>query len=251
VLLLGYQISTLYPELPVEKQTIINTINPHSYCVAKKDDLFRKALRQAEILIPDGFGIVLAAKMICRQRIARIAGSDIHQRFLDDAQRKSLKVFYLGSSERTLQRIAERVNMEYPSIQVNTYSPPYKPVFSGEENLEMIRIVNNFAPDILFVGMTAPKQEKWVHEHKAALNVKVICAIGAVFDFYAGTVHRPGIFWQRIGLEWMPRLICEPRRLWRRTLISMPLFLLDVLIEMLSRNADTAAKGMQNFTSSN
>lgn len=249
MLLLGYQISTLYPELPVEKQTIINTLNPHSYCVAKKDDLFRKALRQAEILIPDGFGIVLAVKMICRQRIARIAGSDIHQRFLDDAQQKSLKVFYLGSSKRTLQRIAERVNLEYPDVQVNTYSPPYKPEFSDKDNRNMIRIINNFAPDILFVGMTAPKQEKWVYQHKTELNVKVICSIGAVFDFFAGTVKRPGIFWQKMGLEWLPRLVCEPRRLWRRTVISMPLFLTDVLMELISGNSRQGTKEMQNITS--
>ena len=89
----------------------------------------------------------------------------------------------------------------------------------------MISAVNSFAPDALFVGMTAPKQEKWVHEHRDRLNAPLICPVGAVFDFYAGTVRRSGEFWIRMGLEWLPRLIREPKRLWRRNFISTPLFL--------------------------
>ena len=97
----------------------------------------------------------------------------------------------------------------------------------------MINAVNEFNPDVLFVGMTAPKQEKWVYENRHLINAPVICSIGAVFDFYAGTVKRPGKFWISIGLEWLPRLLREPRRLWRRTFISTPLFIWFVLREKL------------------
>jgi N-acetylglucosaminyldiphosphoundecaprenol N-acetyl-beta-D-mannosaminyltransferase len=97
----------------------------------------------------------------------------------------------------------------------------------------MIDAINQSKSDVLFVGMTAPKQEKWVYENRDLINTPVICSIGAVFDFYAGTVKRPSKFWISIGLEWLPRLLKEPRRLWRRTLISTPLFVWFVLLEKL------------------
>ena len=97
----------------------------------------------------------------------------------------------------------------------------------------MVEAVNNFKPQILFVGMTAPKQEKWVYTHKSQLDAKIICSIGAVFDFYAGTVKRPGKFWIQLGLEWFPRLLREPKRLWRRNFVSTPLFLWDVCLEKI------------------
>ncbi|WP_158837703.1 WecB/TagA/CpsF family glycosyltransferase [Polaribacter sp. L3A8] len=208
---------------------IINTINPHSYCEAKKDNLFSKALNESDVILPDGTGIVLAAKVIQGKTIKKIAGADLHQFLLEKAQAKKLNVFYLGASENTLGLIRERVRKEFPAITVNTYSPPYKPAFSLEDNENMIAAVNKFNPDILFVGMTAPKQEKWVDTNKAFLNVKVITCIGAVFDFYAGTVKRSSPFWIKLGLEWLPRLLKEPKRLWRRNFVSTPLFLLDLV----------------------
>ena len=101
-------------------------------------------------------------------------------------------------------------------------------ILSKEDSKYMINAVNAFKTDILFVGMTAPKQEKWVEVNKKELSVTVISSIGAVFDFYAGTVKRSGSFWINLGLEWFPRLIKEPKRLWRRNFISTPLFLLSL-----------------------
>ena len=87
----------------------------------------------------------------------------------------------------------------------------------------------NFQPDILFVGMTAPKQEKWVHIFKENLNAKVICSVGAVFDFYSGNIHRSSEFWIRLNMEWLPRLIKEPRRLFYRNFVSTPKFIIEVI----------------------
>ena len=94
--------------------------------------------------------------------------------------------------------------------------------------------INSFQPDVLFVGMTAPKQEKWVYQFKNQLNVKVIASVGAVFDFYAGMIKRPGKFWISLGLEWLPRFFREPKRLWRRNLISTPSFICIVIREKFS-----------------
>ena len=115
------------------------------------------------------------------------------------------------------------------------YSPPFKEVFSEEENRAMIEAVNRAGPDVLWVGMTAPKQEKWIYQNKDRLNVKFIGAIGAVFDFYAGTVKRPHPWFLDHGLEWLPRLLGEPRRLWKRMFVSAPLFMARVFAERIRR----------------
>ena len=134
------------------------------------------------------------------------------------------RCFYLGSSERTLRKITNRIKRQYPNIILGTYSPPYKPQFSDEDNEQMIAAVNSFKPDVLFVGMTAPKQETWAFEHKNNLDAKIICSIGAVFDFFAGTVRRPSKFWINLGLEWFIRLLKEPKRMSRRYLYYGPVF---------------------------
>lgn len=233
--ILSYEINTEVPKYSSNVQIIINTINPHSYCVARTDIIFRQALEASDILLPDGVGIVYAAKFLNGEKINRITGADLHLHLLREAQDKRLRVFYMGAHPQTLQILEAKVKKEYPAVQVSTYSPPYKSEFSKDDSLQMISAVNAFSPDILFVGMTAPKQEKWVYKHKNELNARMICSIGAVFGFYTGITKRPGIFWQKIGLEWLPRLLREPKRLWRRTFISTPCFLLDVLKAKLSR----------------
>ncbi len=220
-----------YPlsEIHYGDRCIINTINPHSYCEAKKDEVFSDALRNCDVLLPDGSGIVLAAKVLNGKRIKKIAGADLHQFLLKNANRKSQKVFYLGSEVSTLRLIQKRINNEFPNIEVESFSPPYKEKFSDKETATMLSEIKKFQPDILFVGMTAPKQEKWVFMNQAKIKVHTIASIGAVFDFYAGTVKRSGPIWIKLGLEWLPRLVKDPIRLWRRNFISNPLFLLDLI----------------------
>lgn len=215
--------------LPSSEKVLINTINPHSYCVAEKDEVFRSALKSSDILLPDGIGIVMAARFLKGKQIRKIAGADLHQHCLEKANTEGKKVFYLGASQNTLDKITERLKLDYANVSVQSFSPPYKTIFSDDENKTMIEKVNAFEPDFLFIGMTAPKQEKWVFEHKNELNAKVICSIGAVFDFYAGTVKRPHPFWIKIGLEWFVRFVKEPKRLAQRNLVSMPRFIWVVL----------------------
>lgn len=229
--LLGYGISEFIPELGHETQIIINTINPHSYCEAKADAQFQQALQASDVLLPDGIGIVFAAKWLVGKKIPKIAGSDLHAHLIQKANKEGLKIFYLGASQDTLQKIQNRLVKEQPNCSAGFYSPPFKAEFSQEENTQMLAAIHAFAPDILFVGMTAPKQEKWVHAHKSQINARIICSIGAVFDFYAGTVKRSHPIWIKMGLEWLPRLLREPRRLARRNFISTPRFIFSVFKE--------------------
>jgi N-acetylglucosaminyldiphosphoundecaprenol N-acetyl-beta-D-mannosaminyltransferase len=209
---------------------IINTINAHSYIVAKNDPVFECALKSSTILIPDGSGIVLAAKQINGQSIKKIAGADLHKFLLDKIDKINGKVFYMGASQNTLNKIEKRIKLEYPNVLVESYSPPFKPTFSKDDNDIIINRINEFQPDVLFIGMTAPKQEKWLHEHKQNLDFKVASCIGAVFDFYAGTVERPSELWIKLHLEWLGRFLKEPKRMWRRNFVSTPLFLIDVFL---------------------
>lgn len=139
-------------------------------------------------------------------------------------------VMFMGSSEKVLDLIVKRAAKVYPHLKVVTYSPPYKPEFSEEDNKAIIDAINTADPDLLWIGMTAPKQEKWTFSHWDELNIHChVGTIGAVFDFFAGTVERAPVWWQLHGLEWLYRLLKEPKRMWRRYIIGNALFLFNVI----------------------
>lgn len=237
--ILGYDVNTisvgvfedqLFQSLQMEKNTWLACFNPHSYALALKDEMFSRGLKSADWLVPDGAGVVLASRLLGGRIKNRITGSDVfaglHKRMNATG---NMSVFFLGSTEETLARIRERMACDYPNINVaGTYSPPFKDIFSQAEVDNMIDAVNTAEPDVLWVGMTAPKQEKFIFENRELLKVKFVAAVGAVFDFYAESVKRSHPWFQNHGLEWLPRLIREPGRLWKRTFISAPVFLLHV-----------------------
>ena len=227
-----------------EGKLLINTINAHSFNTAKKDQLFADALTNGDVLIPDGVSIVKACKWIKAksQPKERIAGWDLFSFEMEKLERESEElrtkseeskiVMFMGSSQKVLDLIVKRAAVDYPHLKVVTYSPPYKPEFSDEDNKAIIDAINAANPDLLWIGMTAPKQEKWTYSHWNELNIHChVGTIGAVFDFFAGTVERAPIWWQEHGLEWLYRLIKEPKRMWRRYIIGNTLFLWNMTKE--------------------
>ncbi len=205
--------------------------NPHSIQMAEQEPMFKLALLGADLITPDGIGVVLASKILGGNIRDRVTGSDI---FWGLSETMSLagdvSYFFLGSTEEALSQIRRKMASDFPGIKVvGTYSPPFKAEFTEEDNRKMIEAVNDRKPDVLWVGMTAPKQEKWIYAHKGDLDVKFIGAIGAVFDFFGGKIKRSHPAFQRLGLEWLPRLLQEPRRLWRRNFMSNPQFMIRVL----------------------
>lgn len=215
-----------------EGKLLINTINAHSYNTARKDPVFAEALCNGGVLIPDGAGIVKAVKYLKKESLERIAGADLFAYEMEKLNAKGGTCFFLGSSEKVLELIRRRAAADYPSIRVITLSPPFKAEFSDAENRAMIDAVNAAAPDLLWIGMTAPKQEKWAYTHLPELKVNChIGTIGAVFDFYAGTVQRAPLAWQEHGFEWLYRLLKEPRRMWRRYLLGNTTFIWNILKE--------------------
>ncbi|MET4082559.1 N-acetylglucosaminyldiphosphoundecaprenol N-acetyl-beta-D-mannosaminyltransferase [Pedobacter sp. UYP30] len=228
-------------ELPFDSKIVINTINQYSYCIAQKDPVFRNALKSCDILLPDGDGVVLAERLLTGKKINKISGTDLHLYFLSSLNKKNGKCFYLGSSEETLNKIRIKLSKEYPNLKVGTYAPPFKPSFSADDDEQMINAVNEFKPDALFIGLTAPKQEKWSQQFKDRVDAKYICSIGAVFDFYAETVKRPGKFFLKYKLEWMGRLLSNPSRMWKRYLYYGPIYIFYILkIRFLAHSRETA-----------
>ena len=219
-----------------DKTKVFICANPHSLILAEKDPVFQKAIHDADLVTPDGSGIVLASKILHGSIKERVTGSDIFWGLSEKLNQIGGKsYFFLGSTEDTLSAVKDKLAEEYPNIDVaGTFSPPYRQEFSEEESKTMIEAVNAARPDVLWVGMTAPKQEKWIYQYRDQLNVKFIGAIGAVFDFYAGNIKRSPEVFQSIGLEWLPRLLQEPRRLFRRNFVSSPLFLYRVMKQRLS-----------------
>jgi len=214
---------------------LINTLNAHSFNTAQTDKEFQIALQKSDVLLPDGVSVVGAIRLLTGQRLKKIAGADLFFYELERLNASGGKCFFLGSSDDTLQKIKIRASREYPQVQICSYPPPYKLEFSEQDSKIMTDVVNKVAPDVLFVGMTAPKQEKWVYKYFSKLQVGHVCCIGAVFDFYAGTVKRAPKWMIKIGFEWLYRLVKEPRRMWKRYLIGNTKFIYYILKEFLTR----------------
>lgn len=206
--------------------------NPHSLVIAREDTQFHAALDQASAVVADGVGCKVAAALCGTDVGPRITGSDFFLAIMASLERRGGKAFFFGSSDGALAQLAERVARDFPRVMIMALSPPFRP-WSREENDRMIGSIRAFNPDVLWVGMTAPKQEKWVAENAALLQVPVVGSIGAVFDYYAGVTHRAPEWICNLGLEWLYRLPREPKRLWRRTFVSAPQFLWFVLLERL------------------
>lgn len=215
-------------------RVLLACANPHSMVIAKADAQFHEALNSASHVVSDGFGCRIAALLTGRDFGPRITGFDYFEALMRKLNEHGGKVFFLGSSAGTLDRIKRRCARDYPKLAIDAHSPPFGS-WTDAENARIVRLVRDAHPDILWVGLTAPKQEKWAAANRGELRTPVIGCIGAVFDYYAGTVRRAPPWLCRAGLEWLYRLAGEPRRLWKRTIVSFPVFMWLVLSERRSK----------------
>ena len=213
-------------------QAIIACANPHSLVVARRDERFRAALLNATHLVPDGIGVVWASRALRQPIKSRIAGWDVFWRLMSELdQAGGARVFFLGSRVEVLQKIEARLARDFTRIVLCGHrSPPFGTWPSSVDD-ELLAEIERARPDVLWVGMTAPKQETWVERNRGRLAVPVIGSIGAVFDFYAGTVARAPTWLQRANLEWLHRLLSNPKKMWRRVVVSGPVFIGLVLYD--------------------
>ena len=199
----------------------------HSVMVAQEDALMRKALTDAVITVPDGMPIVWAANMLGEHLPNRVYGPELMRRYCHRSAERGHRVWlYGGRDQGALVQLALNLRRRHPGIRiVGGYSPPFRPL-SEEEDEEIARQVNEAQPDVLWVGIGVPKQEKWMVRLRERLEVPMMCAVGAAFDFHAGRVSQAPHWMQERGLEWTYRIAQEPRRLLPRYLYTNPHFML-------------------------
>jgi N-acetylglucosaminyldiphosphoundecaprenol N-acetyl-beta-D-mannosaminyltransferase len=212
-------------------------LNPHSIVQATGDPALQRCFSNDSELFCDGVGLSLANRVLNRRALHRVWGQDFFlavSREISD--RRQGRVFFLGGHADAIESLLSRYQSEFPGVRaVSAHSPAFKPEFSSADIVDMASRINAFRPDILWIGVGSPKQEKLLYELQPLCKVPCAGAIGAVFDFYCGRVTLGPKWIRDFGLLWAYRLIQEPRRLWRRTLISAPLFALRVLRELLLR----------------
>lgn len=229
---LGYKVfSGSLADMDASRQNLINTFSPNSYGLALKDGPFRTALRETDLLVLDGMGVAIGSMLLHGRNIKKIAGQDCFDYLMAEANQRRWRVFFLGSSPKTLEKIRARAAQEYPFVAVESYSPPFKPEFTEEDNTAMVDAINAFHPQVLFVGLTAPKQEKWAHQHRGRINAQVISTIGNVFDWYAGNSKRPSPIWIKLRMEWLVRIFLRPE-IFKRNTGNQMMFFRDVLLHI-------------------
>lgn len=208
---------------------VINTISPNSYGLATRDADFFQSLKRSDYLVLDGVYFAFASILLQGRNIKKNQGPDVFDHFIKRANTNGYKVFFLGSSPETLKKIEDKIHRIYPNIKVNSYSPPFKAEFNEEDDDEMVNIINEYQPDILFVGMTCPKQEKWSIKHRHILKSGLIISIGNVFDWFAETQKAIPAVWYKLRLAWLVRIFLRPE-IFRRNIGNQMKFFGDVML---------------------
>lgn len=215
------------------KCRVINcSISPNNYGLAVKDPEFKETLQKTDFLVLDGVYFALASIFLQGKNIKKNQGPEVYKHFIERMNNSAGRVFFLGSSTKVLQKIEAKICRQYPNITVASFSPPFKPEFSKEDNDIMIAKVNAFKPDVLFVGMTAPKQEKWSVAHRDRLNSGLIISIGNVFDWYAETQRSIHPIFFKIRMAWLVRIIIRPE-VFKRNIGNQMLFFWHLLLMIL------------------
>lgn len=196
---------------------LVITPNVDHLIKARKDRAFKNIYDDADLSVPDGVPLLWAAKFLGTPLRERVNGTDLFEALCARAAEKKYRIFFLGAAPGVAATAAAELEQRHPGLKiVGTYSPPYDFVDSATENKKIEDMILTAHPDILFVGLGAPKQEKWIHRHMHALRVPVSIGIGASFEYVAGCTARAPYWMQRTGLEWLYRIIESPSRYWQR-----------------------------------
>jgi N-acetylglucosaminyldiphosphoundecaprenol N-acetyl-beta-D-mannosaminyltransferase len=206
-------------------------LNAHSIVEASSDPALRRIHNEAGLATPDGMPLVWLLKGAGYKAAARVCGPDLMFAVMDEGCRRGYRHFLFGSTPTTLQRLEANLTKRYPELcLVGSYSPPFRTLDAAEEDAAL-EMINRSGAQIVWVGLGAPKQERWMAVNRPRLSANVLIGVGAAFDFHAGVVKQAPIALRRSGLEWLHRLYMEPRRLWRRYLTTNPRFVAGVIMQ--------------------
>jgi exopolysaccharide biosynthesis WecB/TagA/CpsF family protein len=197
----------------------------HGIVEAQHDPSFKEILNATDAIVPDGMPLVWLGRRRGHNLPRRVYGPDLMLDFCEKTAQRGYRHFFYGGEPGVAERLAESLTRRFPSLQVcGTFSPPFRPL-NPKEDEEIVEFICRATPDVLWVGLGAPKQERWMHEHRDKLQVPVVASVGAAFDFLSGRRMQAPLWMREHGLEWLFRLLQEPRRLWRRYLIYGAQFL--------------------------
>lgn len=206
---------------------IVLICNVHMSVTASNDSSFLRIMESADMVTPDGAPVAFVMRRAGFLSQERINGPDLMWRYLAEAEYLGLVVFFYGGQEETLNRLRHAMLTTYPNLKIGgMISPPFRDL-TPEEDADFVNQINSANTAVLFVGLGCPKQEKWMAAHKGAVQA-VMVGVGAAFDYHAGTIKRAPLWMQRYGLEWFHRLCSEPRRLWKRYLVTNTLFIIGM-----------------------
>lgn len=240
--ILGVGISPISMEIAVSWVDECIAAGDHKYvCVTgvhgvmecQKDESLRSIHNRAGLVTPDGMPIVWLSRLRGYKQVERVYGPDLMLAISELSSLGGYRQFYYGGAEGIPERLSESLSSRFPGLEiVGTYSPPFR-VLTEAEDAEVVEMINDSGADILWIGLSTPKQERWMAEHLGKIDAPVMIGVGAAFDFLSGRKPQAPAWIRRMGLEWSFRLANEPRRLWRRYLINNPSFLIKVLLQGL------------------
>lgn len=212
----------------------VTICNVHVVVSVMRDAAYRAAINGADMAVPDGAPVAWMLRRLGFAGQPRVSGPDLTWALCDRCASEKLRVYFYGSTESTLTSLRQKLQLEFPSLVIcGLDSPPFRDL-SAEEDAAVVARINDSGASIVFVGLGCPKQERWMAAHHGRINA-VMIGVGAAFDFLAGNVKRAPKWMREHGLEWLHRLWSEPRRLWRRYLITNSIFLYAASMQLLSR----------------
>jgi N-acetylglucosaminyldiphosphoundecaprenol N-acetyl-beta-D-mannosaminyltransferase len=223
---------------------VVCVANVHMLIEATKKPDFSKILHRADLVTPDGMPLVWMLKLMGSRKSQRVAGLDLMKAACEKAEILGVSVFFLGSTDEVLAKIGVQLKKDFPSLKVaGMESPPFRQLTEAEDN-DLVKTINSSGAGIVFVSLGCPKQEKWMAEHAGRVRAAMV-GIGAVFPLYAGLLTRAPGFIRASGLEWLYRLLQEPKRLWKRYFETIPPFIWLALKQLLSPGQNPPLKTLR------
>jgi N-acetylglucosaminyldiphosphoundecaprenol N-acetyl-beta-D-mannosaminyltransferase len=202
----------------------------HGVSESRKDEQFREILKEADLVVPDGMPLIWLANWHRHPMHQRVSGTELLEGFCQTTGSRYRHFFY-GGAPGVADDLAQHLSHRFGIVVAGTYTPPFRPL-TREEEAEVLTRVEFAAPDVMWIGLSTPKQERWMHAHRDKLPVPVMLGVGAAFDFSTGRVRRAPTWMGSVGLEWFFRLLVDPKRLWRRYLVTIPSSIWSVSLEM-------------------
>jgi N-acetylglucosaminyldiphosphoundecaprenol N-acetyl-beta-D-mannosaminyltransferase len=237
---LGVGISAINMQLALEQidewiqageQQYVCVTGVHGVMESQRDPIVRRIHNQAGLVTPDGMPLVWLSRMNGFSHVERVYGPDFMLAVCEHSVAKGYKHFLYGGGREVARKLQKALETRFPGIKiVGIHTPPFRNL-TPEEDSEIVETINQAEPDVVWVGLSTPKQERWMAGHRSRLFASALIGVGAAFDFNAGLKHQSPKWIQRMGFEWLYRLLTEPRRLWKRYLINNPLFILLIIAQ--------------------